>query len=233
MATAGSGEGSNGPKAPRTKIIRDLPFAKRFDQACDNYLQVPPKHAGRLVWVKNEFKKRYNESISMETVRKWFSGEAKPRADKVAKIAEILQVDVGWLSLGIDPTVAPKERKARNAMADGAVNIVAGLIQMDGGHPAFPTETETNNVDLHAIIKGAKYDIHVSLGEVQDDQVTFGIPHNYEDLVVLGIVRRGMAITIYDISSDAMAGAAHHAGGYEITVAESSLTVIPDFTRRL
>jgi hypothetical protein len=45
--------------------------------------------------------------------------------------------------MGIDPEFQPHERKLRNAMADGAVNLVAGFIQMDGAYPAFPEESDT------------------------------------------------------------------------------------------
>lgn len=233
MDTTGPKETNGARKFSPTKTIRDAAFAERFDRACDSYQQVPPKHSGRLVWIKDEFDKRFGEKVSMEAVRKWFSGEAKPRADKVTKLAQILEVDVGWLSLGIDPTVTPKARMARNAMADGAVNIIAGIIQMDGGHPAFPNEDSGQSVDLHAIIKGAKYDIHVSLGEPIESRVRFAIPANHEHLVVLGLIRRGLSFSIYEIPTDMMEIADRHRGGFEIMIDEVKLSPIQDFTRRL
>lgn len=84
------------------RIIRDPEFARRLDSACDASGLCPPLHKGRLTWVQHELKRHFKEEVSVETVRKWFAGEAKPRQDKVAKLAKLLQVDVSWLSLGVE-----------------------------------------------------------------------------------------------------------------------------------
>jgi len=199
------------------RVIRDPEFAKRLSQACDGYTHVPPLHSGRLTWVQRELLSRFKEDVSVETVRKWFAGEAKPRPDKLAKLAQLLEVDVAWLSLGINPDLEPRERKARNAMADGAVNLVAGLIQMDGGYPAFPEEgdkaAQKNHVDLHAIIRGAKYDIHVSLGELDGRNIRFVVPTTYESVLVLGVVKRGFKIEIFEITPEVIAASGERRGG--------------------
>lgn len=199
-----------------TRVIRDADFAKRLTQACDALSLIPPKHSGRQSWIQREMTKA-GEEISSETVRKWFQGEAKPRPDKVAKLAQILQVDVSWLSLGVGAAVEPRQRRVRNAMADGAVNLVAGLIQMDGGHPAFP-EAKDTPVDLHAIIKGAKYDLHVSLGEIEGKAAVFAVPARHEDVLVLGVLRRGMTIDIVEITNEMIDTGKPAAGGINVTV---------------
>lgn len=45
----------------------------------------------------------------------------------MSALAQLLEVDLGWLTLGTKPEMTPKERKARNAVADGAVNLVAAV----------------------------------------------------------------------------------------------------------
>jgi hypothetical protein len=218
------------------KLIRDAEFAKRFASACDKYSRVPPKHSGRLVRVKNELATRFNENVSMESVRKWFAGETKPRPDKMAKLANLLEVDVAWLSLGIDHALQPRELKARNAMADGAVNVVAGLIRMDGGHPAFPSSDASDvaaNVDLHAIIRGAKYDFHVSLGQAEGDQLRFTVPTNYQNMVVLGMIQRGFNLDIFEIPSEQIATGEHHGGSIDLVLSADKLNRIHDFKNRI
>ena len=215
------------------RVIRDPDFAKRLTQACDALPLIPPKHSGRQSWIQREMTKA-GEEITSETVRKWFQGEAKPRPDKVAKLAQILQVDVSWLSLGVGAAVEPRQRRVRNAMADGAVNLVAGLIQMDGGHLAFPDSIDTP-VDLHAIIKGAKYDLHVSLGEVEGKAATFPVPVRHEEVLELGVLRRGMTIDIIEITSEMIDAGKPAAGGINVTVSLSEVEKarIEGFSRRL
>jgi transcriptional regulator with XRE-family HTH domain len=130
-----------------TKVIRDAGYAQRLALACDRSDQCPPLHQGRLVWVVAQLQERFGLDVTTETVRKWMHGEAKPRLDKNSKLAELLGVDPVWLYQGIDPNLSPREKKARNAMADGAVNLIAGFIQMDGGAVAFPEENGV--IDLY------------------------------------------------------------------------------------
>ena len=84
----------------------------------------------------------------------------------MSQLSKLLGVDEAWLSLGISSDLPPKQREARNAVADGAVNVLAGLVQMNGGHCAFPSETDPRRdyVDLYAIVRGTQLSIHVSLG---------------------------------------------------------------------
>lgn len=219
------------------RIIRDPAFAKRFEQACDSHTLVPAKHSGRLTWIQRQLASRFKEDVSVETVRKWFAGEAKPRPDKMGKLAQLLEVDVAWLSLGIDPDMQPRERRMRNAMVDGAVNLVAGLIQMDGGFPAFPEESDKlatkNHVDLHAIIKGAKYDFHVSLGEPEGRKVRFVVPTNTDSVIVLGVVKQGFSIEILEITSDMISEGERHGGSIELMVDATKASKIESFKARL
>ncbi len=176
-----------------TRVIRDAAFAERITIACDGHPHVPTMNRGRLTWVKDQFGERFKMKISVETVRKWFSGEARPRPDKMNLLAQLLEVDEAWLSLGITPDMNPSEKKVRNAVASGAVNVVAGFIQIGGGHPAFPTAVDKRGkdglVDLYAVIKGAQYAFHVSLAqEVSKGVYRFVVPRGYEEVTVLGVI---------------------------------------------
>jgi len=212
------------------RLIRDPEFAKRLTSACDGHAQVPAMHQGRLTWVVREMERRFNESVTVESVRKWFAGEAKPRPEETKLLAELLQVDVAWLQIGIDPTMGTRERKVRNANADGAVNLVAGLIAMDGGFPAFPQKDE-GSIDLHAIIRGAKYDFHVALA---DDEGAFAVPTKYEDVIVLGLVRDGFNVEVFEITGDQIEDHGHRRGGsIEVTIPRKKLKRIDSFRDRI
>lgn len=217
--------------ATTERLIRDPEFARRLDGASTASGLCPPLHKGRLTWVQTELKRRFKEDVSVETVRKWFAGEAKPRPDKVAMLAELLQVDMSWLSLGVDKGLAPREMKARSREIDGAVNIVAGLIEMDGGHAAFASEADQKRgTDLHAIIKGAKYDFSV----VVCDEGVYRVPVRRDGVVVLGIRKDGFEIQIVEVPDDIIENAGNHRGGMvEVKGSTKGLRRVGTFTQRL
>ena len=84
-------------------------FAERLVWACNN-AGVPPLHYGRLRWVRDQMQRRFNEQVTDEGVRKWFSGKVFPRRGKLIMLAAILGVDLDWLSNG--PGAAFVEEKA-------------------------------------------------------------------------------------------------------------------------
>jgi transcriptional regulator with XRE-family HTH domain len=157
-------------------------FAGRLTQACDEHEHVPPLYKGRQIWLSREL------GVSPEAARKWLEGLARPRTQKMKELAQKLGVDESWLALGSASDVPLKERRARNAVADGAVNVVAGYIQMNGGNPAFPSGDDSNtHIDLYAIIKGEHLSIHVALGvEDSDSSITFMVPA--KECTVIGVV---------------------------------------------
>lgn len=128
----------------------DKDFAKRLNQACDAHPHIPPYGQGRQTWIKERL------DVSAEAVRKWMYGESRPRPDKMKMLARLLEADEAWLSHGIKPDLGPKERKARNAAAEGAVNVAVGLVQMNGGNVAFPSDKDPRRefVDFYAILRG-------------------------------------------------------------------------------
>lgn len=213
-----------------TKVIRDAGYAQRLTLACDRSSLCPPLHQGRLVWIVENLQKRFRLDVTTETVRKWLHGESKPKLDKNARLAELLGVDPVWLYQGIDAALSPREKKARNAMADGAVNVIAGFIQMDGGSVAFPEEE--GNVDLFAIIKGGQYAIHVCLGEERDGAYHFPAPADYSGVVVLGVVRSGLSVLVTELTPEIIEENGGRRGG-AIDVSLGEIELIESFTQRL
>ena len=164
----------------RDKTPIHMAFAARLNQACENSATIPPANYGRLVHIANALETRFGQKLATETVRKWFAGESKPRDKSLAMLSEVIGVDPAWLALGSAPEVSVKEQRIRNAVADGVVNVVAGLIQMHGGHPSFPDEKDDRardrGVDIVAIIKGVSYTLHVVLGEREGNSWNFMVP---------------------------------------------------------
>jgi len=167
-------------------------FAERMQFECDKNRSIPPLHHGRLKWFVDQFKARYNQVVTQETIRKWLNGEALPRTESMRHLAKILEVDDAYLAFGRDSGVTQKEQKIRDATADGAVNVVAGLIQMTGGNPAFPDKDDDranrDKIDLYAIIRGAQYAINVVVSERVGDRWKFYVPAASLNAVVLGII---------------------------------------------
>lgn len=194
-SAAGAADASPVVSGPVQRNARDRPFALRLQKACDQNSHVPAYNHGRQAWVRQQLDQRFDTSVSNETVSKWFTGVARPRPDKIRLLAKLLDVDEAWLALGVEPELDPRERKIRNAMADGAVNVVAGFIQMTGGHPAFPEEGDPRaragaRIDLYAIIKGAHYSLHVASAQEDGEAYRFAIPYGHEECVVIGVVQR-------------------------------------------
>ncbi|QXN71945.1 helix-turn-helix DNA binding domain protein [Rhodobacter phage RcPescado] len=171
-------------------------FARRFALACDDNPNVPEMNFGRLTWIANEFKKRFDVDVTSETVRKWNNGLSRPHPyKKMVQLAELLRCDVAWLATGASEGVDKKQNKVRHDVADGSVNLIAGLVQMAGSHPAFPREDDAfaveNHIDLYAIIRGVQHAFHIVVGEVKDDGVQFFVPVEVRNAIVLGIVPEG------------------------------------------
>ena len=165
--------------------VRDKAFARRLHQAAEDRPDVPPFGLGRQSWIKERM------DVSHEAVRKWLSGETRPRPAAMKKLAGLFGVDEAWLSLGVAPDVPQKEREARNAMADGAVNVFAGLVQMNGGHCAFPSENDERIgfVDLYTIVRGSQFSVHITMGvELSTGVLKFQIPKEYKQCVVMGAI---------------------------------------------
>lgn len=202
------------------KVIRDKEFARRIAIACANHPQAPSDH-GRQRWLMREMESRFHTTVSPEAVRKWFSGEARPRPQIMSVIARTLEVDEAWLSLGINPTSTPREKQKRNAMASGAVNLVAAQIQLAGGSIAFPEDQEDAGHDIFAIVRGKQIALTVKLAD-QTEKFTLSL-YSKSQMVVAVVPTKQP--TIYDfvrVPTEMIEAHGRQRGGYtEIEVNRS------------
>jgi len=196
-----------------------------MQSACDGNPNVPLPNHGRLGWFVTELERRFQAKTTIETVRKWFAGETLPRPKMLGYLAAVLEVDHAWLSVGASPQLAEKQKKVRNATADGAVNLVAGLIQICGGSPAFPDEgdgrAERHKIDLYAVIKGAQYSMHVATAERVGAGYLFAIPVEVVGAaLILGVVRVGeLAFRFFELDGDKVSEVGKRKGGsYNVEV---------------
>src|SRR4051794_7240350 len=77
-------------------VSRYAGFAHRLTQCADFNPHVPSLGRGRLTFVGEKLASR-GAQVSLEAVRKWFSGQAIPRREYQELLAELLQADVRWL----------------------------------------------------------------------------------------------------------------------------------------
>jgi hypothetical protein len=229
------------PERQNWKVIRSPEFAERLTRTADMNPNVPPMRSGRLTYIRDELSKRNpgQAPISLESVRKWFSGEAMPHKDRVEHLAEILRVDAAWLMLGEEGQDTPQQRRARNAMVDGAVNVVAGLAQMDGAVVAFPEDDDrfalAQHIDLYAIIRGANYPLHVIVAEEQENgQLVFSVPTDLRNTVPIGVVRlEAFNFSVFEITDEAIElGTPGQRGKIEVNARSQGVREITSFKER-
>lgn len=187
-------------------LVREPEFAARLRKSCDERRGCPPLNAGRLIWIQENLA-RVRHNYSVESVRKWLAGESKPREKALAAIAHLLDVDEAWLSLGADPGLTRREVAAHSATADGGVNVVAGLIQMDGGRVEFGERVEPDDpVDIRAKILAAEYKLHIASGtQTEAGLLQFLVPIDHSAVIVLGVVREGFAFEIFELTPELVA----------------------------
>lgn len=146
-------------KSKASNASRNKDFAKRLDTALSNFSDVPSGR-GRQKWLRDRIEERCNVEVSPEAVRRWFAALSYPRPQVMDVIARALETDVAWLALGVVPDTALGRRRQTNARVSGAVNLIAGMIQMSQGTIAFPTKSD-EGVDLYAIIDGEQHQVLV------------------------------------------------------------------------
>lgn len=220
-----------GRNPPAGKILRHREFGQRMSQACDGHPLVPAPNYGRLGWVVEQLEMR-GLKTTQESVRRWFGGEARPKIEVIHLLAEIFQVDDAWLALGQAPDLQPKEKVVRNAEVAGAVNILAGVIQMAGGHPAFP-QAGAEKADLYAIIRGAKYEFRVVLAQPGPD-LRFIVPSDLDGQIVIGVVSKpDHCFDFFEIEPEVVAEGKRRGGYVEVVADEDRLRRIKSFSERI
>ena len=73
-------------------------FADRLAQACRYHPDAPADY-GQQAWIRRELRSR-GEEVSSTAVSYWFAGYTHARPDLAEKLAQILNVDIAWLTGG-------------------------------------------------------------------------------------------------------------------------------------
>jgi transcriptional regulator with XRE-family HTH domain len=163
-------------------------FVARLKQACDESKIIPLPGQGRQQFIADRLK------LAPEAVSKWFKGVAMPKPDKMALLAELLEVDQSWLAYGISPEMNPRERRLHAKESNGAVHIVFGMILLAGGHCGEPSPNDPRRgyVDFYATMRGSVYPIHVALArEVGKDTFEVLLPKEYRDVRSIAVLPMG------------------------------------------
>lgn len=225
-------------RPPKIQAINNA-FAERVNLAAENNPNFPPKYQGQYKQVVVDMGKR-GQQVTLESVRKWFNGETLPTTDKMALLADVLGVDYAWLSGGDTEKKAAQARRTQSAQASASANILAGVIALDGGHPAFPQEDdpriEREGVDLYAVIRGVNYAFQIAAGEVVDGDLVFRVPANRGTVIVIGVLRRpGNTFEFYELDAETLvSGNRYSQGMSEIVLPDDqSIRRIETFSQRI
>lgn len=164
-------------------------FNQRLAEACDNLSTVvPPYGHGRQVFIARRLK------VTQEAVRKWFTGESRPKVGKMKELAALLEVDEAWLSLGVEAELDRREKRVHGEKTEGAIYLLFGMLTMAGGHCAFPgaKDPRAEYVDFYTILRGAQTAVHVAVGrEVSKGVFQFNLPSQYHDVKCAGVIHLG------------------------------------------
>lgn len=186
--------------------IKHPEMARKIQRAIDLNGQIPPLQYGQYPWFVARFKERGLE-ISTEHVRKWVQGISAPSKQNRLTLSEVLNVDPGWLvpdggrrRLDLEPIPA-------NPGPDvtGQVNLVAGMIQMQGGTVSFVDpgdQTARPEHDLVTIIRGAHYNIHVAFATKEGEGAWLAtLNASPKDAVVIAVIEReGFAYDLVEVA---------------------------------
>lgn len=187
----------NEPKKKTRRVLKDKGFAQRLEIACEGNPNCPTdEYRGKQKWIYDNLEKKFGIKVSPEAVRKWFASESEPRKPAMMALAKLLEVDPAWLRLGIKPDMTEPEKLKRNATVNGAVNIVAGLIQSNGGSIAFP---DNSDHEIAAIFNGGFYSIEVQLAvDLGADKFRFTPSAAGSRSLILGVIP-GETVTSFEI----------------------------------
>lgn len=177
---------SNESETIKPKRIVDKGFLRRLEIACENNAHCPNDY-GKQKWIREQIEIKHKQRFSAEAVSKWFGGASRPTVKTMGLLASALEVDEAWLSLGKTPDFTATEKKRHTLWSDGSVNLLAGMIMLNGGQIAF-NEDEEQEMDFFSIIHGKHYSIKAAAGIQQDDKVLFVLPKNTDRLLNLGII---------------------------------------------
>ena len=219
---------------PRSETIQQA-FADRLLKALEANPNAPPKYHGERVWLAEQMLKR-GVPVSVETIRKWSSGRTMPTHDKVPLLADALGVDADWLLYGSTVSGPAKKRMQHSVDASAATNLVAGIIQMNGGAVVFPAEGRgSENVHLQAIIRRVSYPLHITVAERVDDRIEITVPIKADEAVIIAVLaaENGFSYELFEVPEDVLRTGKLRSGRRVVTIETEYLVPITSFSERL
>lgn len=172
---------------PSSISVMHEPYAKRMKQACDAHPDIPALNDGRLTWLRQKMDYE-GHAVSLQTVMRWYYGAAMPRQKKLISLAKVLGVTPAWLSLGREEPLRV-DTSARHINPEGAVNALAGHMQLAGIPCAFPEpdDPRAEHVHFYSIVLGRQHPIYVAAGytDPKSNVVRFQTPAKAEKTVVM------------------------------------------------
>lgn len=123
-----------------------MEFHQRLTRAAGNSSQIPEYGMGRQTFIAKEL------GVSQEAVRKWFAGESKPRSAAMSNLATLLDVELVWLSLGVDHSETNSNRVMARRQDAGLYALTSYLIY--NGYSVAFTLDASDNSDLTAMRNG-------------------------------------------------------------------------------
>lgn len=177
--------------------MKNTDFSRRLRQLCDENPNIPPYGHGRLTYLADK------TEVSQEAVRKWLSGDSRPRPNLMRKLARVLDADEAYLAVGEAPERDPHQRRMDARRLTAAVQFIYGLLTVSGAHCAFAAENDPmrDRVDLYAIIDGQQAAIHVALAEYHGTELEVALPPGEDHTHHLVVVPEAdMRIRILDLT---------------------------------
>lgn len=174
--------------------FRDPGFAERFAGACLNRPGCPDLGQGRARWFAEQFQAHFGAPVSAKTVRLWGQGHRPVNEARLKQLTTVLRVDAAWLYFGDEHHADPNR--------GGILNIVAGLIQLDGGTVSPPTGDRDSGgaVNLRAVIMGVSHGFHITTGErARPGLFRFTVPSKRGEAIVLGVLRDALTFRLVRI----------------------------------
>lgn len=203
---------------PRKEPEVDTLFAMRMRRACDANPSIPDENSGRLVWIKDRMQDE-GMDVSLQSVRRWYHGRARPRQQKLLLLAKVIGVDESWLSLGRLDEIVSRRSMPKKPVLDGAVYVTLGLMQLANLSCAWPDEDDQSApyVHFHAIIQGQQYRFHVAYirEEGEDGSVNIYLPIQYSKCTIL-VCRCSSAtsVDLWRLNSEIIRGHSENHGGF-------------------
>lgn len=232
--------------APTSLTVLHEPFARRMKQACDANEDIPPLNDDRLVWMQQRMSQE-GHSVSLQTVMRWYYGAAMPRQKKLISLAKVLSVSPSWLSLGREDK-SKVDTSTRRISAEGAVNALAGHMQMAGVPCAFPEKDDpkADTVHFYSIIQGRQHPIYVAAGSTdkKENHVIFQVPVKHSKTVVLVVMPVGSkSLEVWHVAPETLDSSGEkdsdfrtisaRLSGRDLCIGRKHISPITDFTKAL